>query len=595
MRLYVLLALVIVISGCTKKREETFVQGHGRDLLTIENFEGKEFEVETLALIGNQSEMPKASKAEEFLTSKVKTIGTFGLVEIKTAAELVKDVPFVAIPKKQKTYSVRYLLDQNNLIVLKVAAKEYLHSSELAGATAEKDGRFSVPLVGYPIKGYYNLENVLQNREKSSSIMESPAKEKSAAKYFKIDLNGRTLYKFQEKQDIIPKEYFGFDGKSTWYAAFTIVGAGFDSYNMYSEMLAQSDGNGNALTKIRFSESEKQIQIINAIRDSRINQKDNLNHQVLLTIPTEWRDYQPTKVGTSSIALSEEENTKLDWKSKRFAKLDFAGAFRGSQFVDLEIEEDYFSFTISSQENGMRLKASFMRVKPRNYDKKQMFDSDFEKFGFFSTQREEYGAGMKYRKEDYGKNIFINRFNPKNSEIIFHVTHGTDQKYLPMIQRAADAWTLAFDRAGLKTKIIIGKELVKLGDLRYNQINLVNPNLPIGLGGYGPSIADSETGEIIMATSNIDGRGYTQGMAYHIREYILSRADLLKGASVLVGMPQILELPGRVGEGFGAAREVGLEVPAIAREDAVLRVGGGGVVVIQRIVRVGGGVALAAR
>src|SRR5690606_33384633 len=47
------------------------------------------------------------------------------------------------------------------------------------------------------------------------------------------------------------------------------------------------------------------------------------------------------------------------------------------------------------------------------------------------------------------------------------------------------------------------------------------------------------------------------------------------------------KLPGGVSEGLGAARELCLEVPTVARDDAVLRVGGGIIMVLQRIVRIG--------
>lgn len=539
MRLLISLALVIVISSCTKKREESFVQGHGRDLLAIENFEGKEFEVETLDLIGDQAELPKVSKATQVLKAKEKTDGVFGLVQIKTAAELTKDVPFVALPNKQKAYAVRYVLDANNLIVFKVASKDHLHESELAGAMQEKDGRYSVPLVGYPIKGYFNLENVIQNREKSSSIMESPAKDKSGAKYFKIDLNARTVYKLQDKQDVIPKNYFGLNDESEWYIAMTVTGVGIDAPVSPGWILGQEDESGNTTTKIKFVQTDSALQAISVNRDKRLDLKEALNHVVILSIPAQWKDYQPKKIGTSSTALEEEENSKLDWKDRRYAKLDFGSSFSKGDLADLEIEPNYFSYSLTLPQYSVRLKIAFLRAEKSNYVAKQMFESDFEKFGFFTTKKEEFNMGEKDRREDFGKNVFLNRYNPKKGEIKFHVTQGTDMQFLPMIREAAARWSEAFKDAGTSIQIKIDETPVRLGDLRYNQINLINPGIATGLFGLGPSVTDPLTGEIVMATSNIDARSYSSYIASIIRDYLLYKAELLKDINVLAGMPKI--------------------------------------------------------
>ncbi len=547
MRNFLIFLSLIALVGCPKKREETFVQGHGRELLAISDFDGKEFSVETLALVSDYKENPKISNAENLKLTDKNDAATMGVVNVKSDAELLNDVPFVGLPNQKSGYKVKYSINNGFLIVLKVAERKLIHPSELPGAIEIDKNTVAVPLVGYPIKGFYNTENVEVNRQKSDRIVEAGAKSKDSAKFFKLDLSGRVLYKFQEKMDVFSKEYFnGTDGKSEWYFAQTVVGVAADGPVSQGWILAQEDRDLNTLSKIRFVLDRDEIKAINTNVDPRINTKDPVNQFPLVTIPAEWKDYRPTPSGTNSIAMTEEENKLSDWEKRKYIKLNFEKASTLTiadskfKFVDLVIGNDYFSFTLFDPAYNIRVKQAFLRAGQRDFTPKRHFDEDFEKFGYFSTQRQEFNVGEKYRREDFGKNIYLNRFNPKKSVIEFYMTEGSDENYLPLAQKAAEEWTKAFQTAGTGIQVTVHPtKKVQLGDIRYNQINLINPKIPTGLFGLGPSVTDPATGEIISATSNLDARSYYDYIVDFVRDYLLQKAEILHGISVITGIPGI--------------------------------------------------------
>ena len=231
MRLILSGLLILAFMGCTKKREESFVQGQGKDLLEVSQYDGAEFEVETLDRIGEFKENLAISKSETVTRKKDAQISTMTAVNVEPKPSLLGDAPFIAVPNQKKGYKIKYVINKDFLVVMKVAKKELIHPQEAAGAMKLKDGYLAVPIVGYPIKGFVNTENVEANGTKTNKMTESAATDKTKGRYFRIDANARTLYKLQDKVDLFTKEYFeGSDGKSEWYLSQTILAAGDATY-----------------------------------------------------------------------------------------------------------------------------------------------------------------------------------------------------------------------------------------------------------------------------------------------------------------------------------------------------------------------------
>ncbi len=539
MRLILSVLMILAFMGCPKKREESFVQGQGKDLLEVSQFDGAEFDVETLEKLTDYKENPAVSKSESVTIKKNSPISLMGAVKVETKADLLGDAPFIALPNKKEGYKIKYMINQNFLVVMKVADKALIHPKEAAGAIKLADGRLAVAIVGYPIKGFFNAENIEQNGAKTNKVTEMSVNDKANSRFFKIDKNARTLYKLQEKLDLFTKEYFqGADGKSEWYVSQTILAAPNDG--MIGTQLLEEDRAENMLTKVKFMTNQSQLRIISVNRDKEINQNDEIKQLVLFNIPIEWKEYRAKPTGTSSFAMEEEENNSIEWNQRSFMKVDFAksetmllgpGVFR---LVDLEVDTDYMSYTLFDPNYNMRFKFSFLRDKGnRNYTPKRLLKEDFEKFGFFKTQKHEIDNYKKYLSEDYGTNEFINRYNVKNGEVVFYFTEGSDEKLIPYAAKAADEWTEAFRKAGVPLKITADTEKrVRLGDLRYNQINLFRSTQGSNLYGYGPMITDALTGEIIASTTNMHISTIASSLVDYIRDYLLFKSGKTSSMSV---------------------------------------------------------------
>lgn len=551
MRLILVLTAALILASCVKKRDETFVQGQGRDLLQISDYDGKEFSVETLELIADFKENPETTKSESVTTSKNSPLAKMGAVKVKTKADLLGDVPFIALPNHKLGYRIKYVITNEFLILMKVADKKLIHPKEIPGALEQPNkNEVGVPLVGYPIRGLINSENVDQNGAKSNKLTEITVNDKSEAKYFKIDKNNRIIYKLQDKMDLFTKAYFeGEDGKSEWYFAQTIIAAGDASSTGF--VLAQQDNALNSLSKINFSFKRNEMSAVSVNLDPRLDSKDEINQTIMVKLPIEWKDYRAKPSGLKGFAMEEEENSSIDWEKRRYVKVDFAKASTISisnpnfRFIDLEVDTNYFSFTLFDPDNNLRIKQSFLRDQGRKkYVAKRLFKEDFEKFGFFDTQKNEINNYEKYRQQDFGKNIFINRYNVANGVIEFYFTEGSDEKLIPFAAKAADEWSEAFKKASVPLKIVAitdKDKRVRLGDLRYNQINLIRSANESNLFGYGPSITDPRTGEIIAATTNMHITSIVSALSAHIRDYMLFKSGQTKQLSVFVQPPALSE------------------------------------------------------
>lgn len=552
MRLILIFFTFYISLACTKKRDESFVQGQGKDLLSISEYDGKEFPVETKERIIDSKENPGLSKSENFTHNKNSELALMGAVKVETTADLLGDVPFIALPMRKTGYKIKYVINNDFLVVMKVADKKLIHPKELAGATDQGQNQWAIPLVGYPIRGLINAEYVNENGEKSNKLIESNVNDKKLAKYFKIDKNNRTIYKLQEKLDLFSKDYFvGENGNSEWYFAQTIIGTNAAQAENTGWVLAQQDNELNALSKVKFTFNKNELRASSVNVDSRVNTQDEINQTVLVKLPIEWKEFRPTPNGSNSYIMTEEENNSIDWEKRPYMKVDFAGASTISisnprfRFVDLEVDTNYFSFTLFDPDNNLRIKHSFLRdANRKKYIPKKMLKKDFEKFGFFSTQKHEINNYEKYRQEDFGNNVFINRFNVANEKIEFYFTEGSDEKLIPAAAKAADEWSEAFSKAGVPLKIVAitdKSKRVRLGDLRYNQINLIRSANESNLFGYGPSITDPKTGEIISATTNMHITSIVSTIVAHIRDYLLFKSGQTKKLSLFVEPPALSE------------------------------------------------------
>ncbi len=574
-----LIAALVTISSCTKKREQVFTQGQGQDLISISELDNKIFNVETQDEIGAQG-IPTNGKVGDTVSTiqddlraskagKVEANSDFQNwktvpVKIKTDADLAADVPFVARPHDTTHYKIQYRIDNNYLVVYKLAEKAYLHPTEIPGAIAvDGSNLFAVPLVAYPVLGFFNVENAIENNEKSNKLVEMKANDKGSAKFVRVDHNARTLYKLEQKLDVFPKSYFDGD----WYYAETIIATDKAHMEDIGSPVSQYDQDLNPATKIRFAFTSHSMRAITTNVDKNIDLTDELNQNLMLTIPIEYKAYRPTPKG-KDFEMKEEEVTSIDWTKKDYIKMNFEDLITNNvgqdtpgkvHLVDIELDNNYFSYTIKSDTLNQRIKYSFLKTAGRKvYKPKLHLEKDFEKFGFFTTKKVDGGIYDKYRQEDLDKNTFINRFNVADGEVIFYFTQNSDEKLIPYAIKAIDEWDKAFAKAGVALHVKANTtKRVALGDLRYNAINLIRTVNQSNLFGFGPSISDPDTGEIISATTNMHMTSLQGALVDHIRNYMLFKAGKTKQATLFVVppefMPSVVVKQGEKGE-FAAVK-----------------------------------------
>ncbi|MBC7420557.1 MAG: zinc-dependent metalloprotease [Bdellovibrio sp.] len=545
-----IIALMVGLTSCTKKRDEKFGQGQGQDLIAISDLDNKLFDVETLNEIGAASQ--SVTIKDEVLSSRVTNVETkskfnswkLAPVKINTKAQLVGDVPFIARANDSTSYKVQYKVQGSSLVVYKLADKANLHPKEVPGAFKDDNSTLlAVPLVSYPIKGFFNVENAVENDEKSSKLLEMPANDKGNAKYMRIDYNGKTIYKLKEKLDVFHKDYF----KGDWYYAETIIATDKQNKEMIGQTLSQYDQELNPTTKVRFSFNGREMRAMTTNVNPKLDLNDELNQNVLLKLPITWKAYRPTPKG-NSFDMAEEEVESLSWDKKEFLQIAYEGLISSTvmannfALVDLELDDNYFSFTVQENRFNVRIKYSFLKSEGRKaYTPKLHLEKDFDKFGFFTTKKAGGSMFEKYKKEDLDKNTFINRFNVADGKVTFYFTQGSDESLIPAAAEAVKEWDKAFEKAGVPLRIEADTtKRVGLGDLRYNQINLIKTVNETNLFGFGPSITDPDTGEIISAVTNMHVTTIQSALVTHIRNYLLYKSGRTKDATLFVVPPEYM-------------------------------------------------------
>ncbi|MEQ1878716.1 MAG: zinc-dependent metalloprotease, partial [Bdellovibrionia bacterium] len=445
------------------------------------------------------------------------------LVKFETKAKLLKEIPFRGRPNF--TYGVKYEIDAKMLRIMKIADEKDIPFQERAYAEKEKEGgKVKIPLMGYPITGLYRIEKAKNgNNEDTATLTEIPETDPKKATHFRIDMNGAQVFEAVEKIDVYPATLFDGD----WYFAETIIGTAAGQEENIGSMDAY-DQTQRPATKVRFEKTSSLLRAYNVNIDKRLNQNESLNHVSTLEIPVEWTDFEVEHDnGKNGLTEDVVRNDKVRWDKRRYMKIDFDGTktiqndAQGSKIVDVEISKNYIGFTILRQQAGVRVKYAFLRATDRKYVTKVSSREDRTKFGFFLTQEAFIRDHTIHRTDDIDSRTYVNRFNPKYGKIVFHFTPSSPKALREIGVKAIAEWNKTFLKAAnLKIELDTSFD-AQLGDLRYNTINLIESvDIGRGLLGFGPSITDPYTGEIISATANVHVTPIKGNVIGNLRNYI---------------------------------------------------------------------------
>jgi hypothetical protein len=308
---------------------------------------------------------------------------------------------------------------------------------------------------------------------------------------------------------------------------------------------------------VRLEWSEEGLEVLEIERDQRFT--DNvLNDSPVLTIPGSYKEYRCAEDAFGECTNREEENTELEWYDKTsftpdFEKLEvrelnsldifaISGASclstEATRVVDYEINDgvinveleksyrvsdtnfmcfirSFFNDNLSTNSFKVKFFYSLVRLDKLaspNYKAVSYPVPDHNDFGFF--EKEELLLNGEFDRARKDRRILMNRWNPNrpNGELTYHLSPEYSKPENSLILKATKEAVevmnkeMAAANVNLNIKLVEQpdpKTAVNSGDLRYTSLVLIEDPLANGLLGYGPSVANPYTGEIVQAHTNM--------------------------------------------------------------------------------------------
>ena len=131
-----------------------------------------------------------------------------------------------------------------------------------------------------------------------------------------------------------------------------------------------------------------------------------------------------------------------------------------------------------------------------------------QRVGYFSQRVTDLSTYDNYPQRDLINKWRLVKKDPEAelsepvNPIVFWVEKSTPEEIKPMVVKGIEAWNLAFERAGFKNAIVAKIQPDDAdwdaGDIQYNVVRWSSSPRP-AFSGYGPSIGNPRTGELIAA------------------------------------------------------------------------------------------------
>ena len=111
----------------------------------------------------------------------------------------------------------------------------------------------------------------------------------------------------------------------------------------------------------------------------------------------------------------------VDIGSMRWLRNGIADA----KLTNLQIYRDYFSFTLLSTSNQIKVKYAFRRISEKievanTFEKRRSLEKDRKVFGFFTANKALIQTNDIFARSDYDVNKFITRFHPDKKITIYY-------------------------------------------------------------------------------------------------------------------------------------------------------------------------------
>jgi hypothetical protein len=319
------------------------------------------------------------------------------------------------------------------------------------------------------------------------------------------------------------------------------------------------------------------LEVYEEEKDERFT-RNEYNHAPVLTLPGKHIDYKcidsNNEVCTNGIVEDNEEH----WNSKKYFipeinnleihEVNTLNLFTVSDgciketdskatgyeitngVINIEVEK---TFQVSAQSRCMvrlfysdNLRSASFKVKyfysmvrlkdlaSDNYEVVDYPEKDHNKFGFFKNQ--ETKLSVDFDRSRMIEKYTLNRFNPKKDTIKYHLSKTFGYPENTFLKKATEEVIVKLNKslnkanANIQIKLIEppkeDEDDIKSGDLRINSIVLIDDPLANGLLGYGPSVTNPRTGEIVQAHTNMYS-GVLRSMTRHVYNQMVNLSSEL--------------------------------------------------------------------
>lgn len=295
---------------------------------------------------------------------------------------------------------------------------------------------------------------------------------------------------------------------------------------------------------VKFQFTENSIKVLEQERDPRFAGNPT-NAKPVMSIPVTYHSYRCQPNASNDCSNKEEEDPTQSWDQKGNFQIDpkgpdvhetntlpidlenlFATCYKlaDSHFVDFDIQADSLNFEVENTyqladpkcESDQDIKSlsdiaflarnhySFIKLSkavssdytPVSYPE----GDDQNDFGFFTTEYQQ--LSVDNNAEQSGKITYLNRWNPNRKEVVYYLDDSLKKPENATLKAAShaafDEINMGLQSAGVGIHFTLNDtDSAKAGDLRASMILNVEDPEDGGLLGYGPTIANPLTGEII--------------------------------------------------------------------------------------------------
>jgi hypothetical protein len=320
------------------------------------------------------------------------------------------------------------------------------------------------------------------------------------------------------------------------------------------------------IVKMRFTEDS--LQIVQVNEETRLGD-NKTNEKVVMEIPVTHIDYRCALDRYQKCTNREEINNDIPWeqRTKFLPKFDalktvgfsllpvemdkvFGGSCfteESSKFLGYEMTDEslniqvqkVFKGDISCLESSGTLVSSLEdlqtqiiyhysftkmdKMSSASYKAVNYPESDEGTFGFFTTNSRKYD--VDFNRTDRMPTQLLNRWNPERKEVVYYLTDNFNKPEMAAIKKATEE---AFEQvnkglqtAGIETRLVLKDPAHKVpGDVRNSMVILVEDPVAAGPLGYGPTVANPRTGEILSGRVAMYYGNYLQNIKYSYDEVV---------------------------------------------------------------------------